>query len=115
VDFREVGRGLFGRRTRLHLLVWASRVEGGSFYVKQAVDGLRDSPSAVLAELTRLTDLGMFRRDSHPGDRRVYYTLTDSPLWKIALATTAALEELDIQLPPRTDPLAELLETRLET
>ncbi len=49
-------------------------------------------PSAASKELGRLVRLGMLEEERPDGDRRVWYSRTDSRLWKIIEAAAEALE-----------------------
>lgn len=92
LDMTFLGEKLFGRGLRLRVAAWvvgASR----SFYQAEAADGVRYSASAVAQELERLVELGMLIRHDKPGgDRRQYYSRTDSSLWRVI---TTALEMVD--------------------
>lgn len=92
VNRAVVGRGLFGRRVRLDVALWASHHR--TFFQKEAAEGIAYSVSAVREELERLASLGMLNKIILPGDRRVYYTRSESPLWSIIEATERALREL---------------------
>jgi DNA-binding MarR family transcriptional regulator len=103
VDVETLGHTLFGRRLRLRVLLWVLNVDGGTFFLTEAAQGIGYSASGVRDELERLVDLGMLRRDAGMADRRVYYTRTGSPLWRIIDATRLALLPQADPYPARTD------------
>jgi hypothetical protein len=78
---------MFGRPTRLRLLLWIASKRGEVFYQGQAVEGTDAAPSAISKELGQLEALQMLQRVAPDGSRRVYYEVLDSSLW--ALADTA--------------------------
>lgn len=88
-----MGKGLFGRSLRLRVALWALSRE--AFFQSEAVVGVDYSASGVSAELDRLVDLGMLQRFIGAGDRRVWYSRTDSALWGIIDAAKRAVEMLD--------------------
>jgi hypothetical protein len=91
VDVELVGRNLFGRRLRLRVLLWVLSADE-TFFLKEAADEIGYSASGVRDEFERLVDLGMLLRNPPlAGDRRTYYSRTDSPLWDIIEATRLAL------------------------
>ena len=49
-------------------------------------------PSAVRVELGKLVALGMLEEDRPDEGRRIYYTRTDSRLWKIIEAACEAFD-----------------------
>ena len=88
----KVGELLFGRKCRLALAIWIMRREKPTFFQSEPPREV-DVPSAVRQELRKLVALGMLQEDRPDGDRRVYYTRTDSGLWKII---EAAAENVDL-------------------
>ncbi|MEP7223755.1 MAG: hypothetical protein ABI783_02190 [Actinomycetota bacterium] len=87
-----LGEGLFGRALRLRVAYWVMSREDPSFFQTEAVTGVGYAASGVVQELNRLVRLGMItRHEKTPGDRRLYYTRSESPLWKIVHAAAAAV------------------------
>jgi DNA-binding MarR family transcriptional regulator len=92
VDVERVGHSLFGRRLRLQVLLWILNFKEPAFFLSEVAEGVHYSASGVSAELERLAALGMLNRhDALPGERRVYYSRTDSSLWAIIEAARIAL------------------------
>lgn len=88
-----LGDSLFGRALRLRVAYWVLRRDDPSFFQGEAVTGVSYSASGVAQELERLVKLGMIvRHERTPGDRRVYYTRSDSALWMIIEAAANAVE-----------------------
>jgi hypothetical protein len=87
----RVGELLFGRKGRLRLALWIVRRDKPTFFQSEPPREV-DVPSAVRQELGRLVDLGMLAEDRPDGDRRIYYTRTDSSLWKIIEAASEAID-----------------------
>ncbi|HEY7874574.1 MAG TPA: hypothetical protein VIG64_05575 [Actinomycetota bacterium] len=97
MDEDQLGHILFGRRLRLRVLLWVLGADQ-PFFLTEAAQGIGYSASGVSAELERLVELGMLaRHDPLPGERRVYYSRTDTPLWNI-------IEAARIALLPHADP-----------
>lgn len=90
MDASEVGRLLFGRPSRLRLLLWIHRVVADRFYQSEPPAEII-AQSAAGTELRRLVALGMLTEHREPGERRVYYQRQPSPLWAIVVATDQAL------------------------
>ena len=90
MDVAEVGKQLFGRRCRLALALWIAERDKPRFFQSEP-------PREVILqgdlgnELRRLVRLGMLEEERPDGDRRVWYTRTDSKLWKVIKATAEAL------------------------
>jgi hypothetical protein len=85
---------LFGRASRFRLAAWIAGLPEGTFYQGEAVKGVDDSPNAVLQELNRLTRLGMLIKQPRlSGERRQYYSRTDSRLWQIIREALDAFED----------------------
>jgi hypothetical protein len=87
----RVGELLFGRKGRLRLALWIVRRDKPTFFQSEPPREV-DVPSTVRQELGRLVDLGMLAEDRPDGDRRIYYTRTDSSLWKIIEAASEAID-----------------------
>lgn len=87
----RVGELLFGRKGRLRLAIWILRRDKPTFFQSEPSREV-DVPSAVRQELTKLVTLGMLAEDRPEGDRRIYYTRTDSSLWKIIEAAAEVIE-----------------------
>lgn len=98
MDLDVVGKGLFGRRVRLRLAIYAFRTP--TFFLSEAADSLKEPISAVRDELGRLVDLEMIQRVAFPGDRRVYFARRDSPLWTIIEAAAAVFEDGQVGATP---------------
>ena len=89
----RTGELLFGRALRLRLALWVAGREDPVFFQGEAARGVDYAASAVIQELDRLDRLGMVTRlPRSAGDRRQYYARTDSPLWTVVAATSAALD-----------------------
>jgi hypothetical protein len=90
LDVKEVGSVLFGRSCRLALALWIAERDKPRFFQSEPPRDLI-APSEAFQELGKLVRLGMLEKESHPGERRVYYVRTDSALWKIITAAAEAL------------------------
>lgn len=88
MDPTRVSALLFGRGCRLPVAAWA-RAHGKRFHQSQPPTFGTTSRSNVTQELERLVRAGMLHRDD-PGDGRVYYEQTDSPLWDVVDAAVRA-------------------------
>lgn len=90
MDVDEVGKQLFGRPCRLALALWITERDKPRFFQSEP-------PREVILqgdlgnELRRLVRLGMLEEERPYGDRRVWYTRTDSKLWKVIEAAADAL------------------------
>jgi hypothetical protein len=93
VDVREVGKLLFGRPCRLSLALWIVRHDKPRFFQSEPT---RDviQPGELGKELGRLVRLGMLEEERPDGERRVYYTRTNSPLWKIIEAASHSVDDV---------------------
>lgn len=84
---KAAARALFGRPLRLCLGVWLAGRSSQDFFQREAVDAMRPwepAHSAVLAELRKFVELGLLRRlEPTADDRRVWYSRTDSRLWRV--------------------------------
>jgi DNA-binding MarR family transcriptional regulator len=88
----RLGELLFGRALRLRVAAWVAARQDVLFFQGEAAKGVDYSASAVIQELDRLVELGMLvRLPRQPGDRRQYYTRTDSQLWAAVAAAVTAL------------------------
>lgn len=78
---------------RLPIALWVrARPEGTSFFLKEAADGSGYDSANVAQELARLVELRMLmRHEATPGDRRVYFTPLETPLWSIVDAARVAV------------------------
>lgn len=88
----ELGKGLFGRRARLAVAVWALHAEGGVFSQHEAVVGVGLPQSNVREELERLVGLGLLEdvpRGDGPG-RRYYARVDGHPAWMVIAAAEEA-------------------------
>jgi hypothetical protein len=91
MDVDELGKLLFGRPCRLSLALWILDRDKPRFFQSEPP---RD---VILAgelgkELGRLVRLGMLEEERPDGERRVYYTRTDSALWKIIRAAAESVD-----------------------
>jgi hypothetical protein len=91
LDVEEVGGLLFGRSCRLGLALWIAERDKPRFFQSEPPRELI-VPSAASKELCKLVRLGMLEEERPDGDRRVWYSRTDSRLWKIIEAAAEALE-----------------------
>ena len=93
---------LFGRKSRLVLAAWIRGLSDGTFYQQQAASETGIPQSNVRDELkARLIPLGMVQElPRTAGDRRQYYSRTNSDLWRII---ESAVEI--VSAPPRTAAL----------
>lgn len=91
MNLDEVGRLLFGRKGRLKLAIWIVRRDKPTFFQSEPPREV-DVPSAVRVELSKFVALGMLHEERPDADRRVYYTRTDSRLWKIIEAAAEVME-----------------------
>ena len=92
---RVLAKTLFGRELRAELGVWISRRSGERFFLQEAQDAMSaygGAASATKAEVDRLVDVEMLDRAPH--GRRVYFTPTEHPAWKI-FDTAGTVLELD--------------------
>lgn len=89
VDVDIVGELLFGRKGRLKLAVWIVRRDKPTFFQSEPPREV-DVPSAVRVELSKLVALGMLEEDRPDESRRIYYSRTESKLWKIIEAASEA-------------------------
>lgn len=79
---------LFGRACRLPICAWV-RDHDKRFHQSRVPTFGTTSRSNIRTELDRLVSAGMLHED-RPGDGRVHYEMTDSPLWQIVdVAVTA--------------------------
>jgi hypothetical protein len=91
VDVDEVGKQLFGRPCRLALALWIAERDKPRFFQSEP-------PREVILqgdlgkELRRLVRLGMLEEERPDGDRRVWYTRTNSKLWRVIEAAADALK-----------------------
>lgn len=93
-NLSTLGDSLFGRALRLRVAHWVLTHEAGTFFQGEVATGVSYSASAVAQELDRLVDLGMLIR--HPrtaGDRRQYYSRTESQVWEVIQAAVEAVTE----------------------
>lgn len=90
-----VGAELFGRSARLQLTLWILGRER-RFWQQQAADDLGIKAQYLKTELTHLLRLGMIETVAldEPGERRIFYTRVEHPLWGIIEAASTALDEL---------------------
>ena len=72
---------LFGRGCRLPVAAWVL-AHDKRFHQSRPPTFGSTSRSNVREELERLVRAGMLHRDE-PGDGRVWYEQTDSPLWEV--------------------------------
>lgn len=79
---------LFGRSCRLPVCAWI-RSHGKRFHQSRPPTFGTTSRSNVTSELERLVAAGMLHKD-RPGDGRVYYEMTGSPLWDVVDAGVRA-------------------------
>ena len=80
----QLGDRLFGRRLRLRVALWVRHRPDRFFYLGEAAEGVKYTPSGVRDELARLVQLRMIKRvPRQPATRRAYYERLDSPLWAI--------------------------------
>jgi hypothetical protein len=90
---RVLAKTLFGRELRAELGVWISRRSGERFFLQEAQHAMSaygGAASATKDEVDRLVHVDML--DRAPDGRRVYFTPTDHPGWKIFEAAGAVLE-----------------------
>lgn len=92
----RIGKLMFGRPSRLHLLLWIVQQDGKLFYQGEAVAGTGLASSAVSQELGQLEELEMLMRMPTGSDRRVFYERTNSSLWAVAEAATEAIKSLGL-------------------
>lgn len=93
MDPTRVSELLFGRRCRLGIAIWVLRHPKGRFFQSEPPAAeLGASPSNVRDELKRLVDLGMLDVERSEDFARIYYVRTDSGLWQIIGAASAAME-----------------------
>jgi hypothetical protein len=91
VNVDEVGKLLFGRPCRLKLALWIAHRDKPRFFQSEPPKEVI-SPGNAAEELGKLIRLGMLEEERPDGDRRVWYSRTDSRLWKIIEAAAEALE-----------------------
>jgi len=91
VNVKQVGKLLFGRPCRLELALWIARRDKPRFFQSEPPREVI-WPGNAAEELGKLVRLGMLEEERPDGDRRVYYSRTDSRLWKIIEAAAEALE-----------------------
>lgn len=91
MNLDEVGGVLFGRTCRLALAIWIVRSDKPTFFQSEPPREV-GVPSAVREELSKLVTLGMLHEERPDADRRVYYTRTDSTLWKIIEAAAEVID-----------------------
>jgi hypothetical protein len=96
VDVHQVGKLLFGRPCRLELALWITRHDKPRFFQSEPPKEVI-LPGNAAEELSKLVRLGMLEEERPDGDRRVWYSRTDSKLWKIIEAAAEALD-LDMSL-----------------
>ena len=88
-------KALFGRSLRVVLAAWIVQRDVPAFYLQEAQDAMRtfgEAPSGVAQELRKFVKYGLLNES--PDLRRVYFTPTDSPLWRAFHAIVAAVEEM---------------------
>jgi hypothetical protein len=81
VDATRVSDRLFGRGCRLPIAAWV-RTHDKRFTQSRPPTFGSTSRSNIREELSRFVELGMLHED-RPGDGKVWYEMTDSPLWSI--------------------------------
>jgi hypothetical protein len=92
-DTAEIGKRLFGRPTRLTLGLYFVQIEQTS-YLSEISGALPEvAASAIAQELANFVELGLLDRHEVTGIRRVYYTRTASPWWRIFETVAAVMDE----------------------
>jgi hypothetical protein len=94
----QVGKLLFGRPGRLRLAEWIlsrDSAQGRFFYQQEAVWGTADVPNEVQQNLAQFCAAGLVAKSPrNVGQRRQYYVVLDTPLWKIFRAAVEVLREM---------------------
>jgi len=98
VEVAEVGKLLFGRPCRLALALWIAGHEKGRFFQSEPPREVI-LPGDLGKELARLVRLDMLQEERPDGDRRVWYTRTDSRLWGVIEAAADALQAKQLDDP----------------
>ena len=80
---------LFGRDCRLPVAAWI-RQRDKRFHQSAPPTFGTTSRSNINQELARLVRAGMLERQN-PGDGKVWYEMTDSPLWEVVDTAIAAV------------------------
>lgn len=89
-------KGLFGRSLRVLLAAWIHDREGAAFFLQEAQDAMRrfgEAPSGVAQELRKFVKYDMLVET--PDLRRVYFSPTESPLWRAFDAIAQAVDEVE--------------------
>lgn len=88
MDATRASKYLFGRACRLPLAAWVLQHDKRFMQSRPPRFGTV-SASNIVVELNRMVDAEMLVRDE-PGDGRVYYEMTDSPLWEVVAVAVRA-------------------------
>jgi hypothetical protein len=100
------GELMFGRRLRLHVLLWVLKQGGAVFNQTEAALGVNYSSSGEVAkELERLVQLDMLRKFDRPqkiGPQK--YIRQDHAGWRIVEAASSVIKDAD---PAKVTPLAQ--------
>lgn len=92
MDSTRLGRLLFGNPTRLRLALWALENSKGRFYQSEPPRSV-GAQTAIRQGLDRLAELGMLDLERSDGENRIYYVVTDSPLWRIIEAVEPVVSD----------------------
>lgn len=89
----RVSEGLFGRRCRLGVALYALQHPKGRFFQSEPPLFPSATGTAITAELQRLVGVGMLHEERPDGSNKVFYVRATSPLWKV-VALAASLTGL---------------------
>jgi len=78
----QVSADLFGRSCRLPVALWVLSRGSERFYQSEPPSNLGPH-TAIRQELSRLARAGLIAEERAPGEHRVYYRRTSSPLWRV--------------------------------
>lgn len=91
MDATQASSLLFGRPCRLPLLLWLLEHPKGRIFQSEPPPHL-GARTAIREELGRFTRAGLLDEERPEADPRVYYVVTDSPLWDVVRAARAVVD-----------------------
>lgn len=94
MNLEQVSTDLFGRGCRLPVALWVLGRGGERFYQSEPPAELGPH-TAVRQELSRLERAGLITAERTPGEHRVYYRRTSSPLWRVFVEAADVLSLAD--------------------
>jgi len=91
MDATRISNEMFGRPSRLPLMLWLLDHPKDRIYQSEPPESL-GGRTAIRQELERLTRAGLLEIERPDSDPRVYYVKTNSPLWEIVKAAAMVIK-----------------------